>query len=67
MDTVTRVLIETIGNTGYDVSITYDDDARSVVTAIDEGTGEIFIVRHEDLYLAVCELAGQIGVEVTDG
>ncbi len=65
MDTVTKVLIETIGNTGYVVSITYDD-ARPVVTAVDERTREVFIVRHEDLYHAACELAEQIGIDLDD-
>ena len=67
MNTVTKVLIETIGNTGYVVSLTYDDNARPVVTAVDERTHETFIVRHEDLYLAACELAEQIGIELEDG
>ena len=67
MDTVTKALIETIGNTGYEVSIMYDDDARPVVTAIDERTGESFIVRHADLYLAACELAEQVGIDLEDG
>jgi hypothetical protein len=64
---VTKVLIEMIGDAGYVVSFTYDDDARPVVTAVNERTRETFIVRHEDLYHAACELAEQVGIDVEDG
>ena len=52
---------------GCVVSIAYDDYARPVLTAIDERTRETFIVGHEDLYLAACVLAAQIGIEHDDG
>ena len=67
MDTAAKVLIETIGSVGYAVSITYDDNRNPVLTAIDERTRETFIVRDEDLYLAACELAEQVGIELADG
>ena len=67
MDTGTKVLIETIGSVGYVVTITYDDDRNPVLTAVDERTRETFIVRDQDLYLAACELAEQVGIELDDG
>ncbi len=38
MNAVTKVVIEMIRYTGYVVSFTYDDNAKPVVTAVDEST-----------------------------
>ncbi len=66
MDAPTKALIETIGNAGFDVHIDAEDGLH-VVDAIDRMTGELFIVRGDDLYRAVVELAGQCGIDVMDG
>ena len=66
MDAVTKAVIETIGGNGYRVEIGYTD-ALPVVVAIDEQTGERFVVRGDDLYETVCEVAAQVGIELDDG
>ena len=65
MDTVTKSVIETIGDAGYAV-IVNAADGHPVVTAIDEKTGELFIVRGDNLYAAVVELAQQLGFGLDD-
>ncbi|MCH7592048.1 MAG: hypothetical protein IH989_04610 [Planctomycetes bacterium] len=60
MDPVTKAVIETIGAAGY-------VDALSVVVAVDERTGERFVVRGDDLYETVVEFAQQVGIELDDG
>ena len=63
MDAVTKAILETIGAAGFNVNI----EANSV-TAIDQKTGERYIVRYADnLYDAVVELAQQIGIDLEDG
>ena len=42
-------------------------DGRNVVEAVSEETGETFVVRGDDLYLVVVELAQQCGIELEDG
>ena len=54
--------IETIGDAGYAVAIGVDQTGLHVVTAVDEWTGETFIVRGADLYVAVHEVARQTGI-----
>ena len=41
-----------------------DNDGNTVAEAIDETTKERFIVRADDLYTAVVELAQQVGIEL---
>ena len=65
-DAVTKAVIETIGAAGYVVEVGYVD-ALPVVVAVDEGTGERFVVRGSDLYETVVELAQQVGIELDDG
>ena len=64
MDPVTKAILETIGNTGYTVTI-----EAGRLTAVDEQSGERFIVRHgrKDFYDAVVELAQRVGIELEDG
>ena len=65
MNTVTKAVIETIGDNGYCVEIGYVD-ALPVVVAVDLTTGERFVVRGSDLYETVCEVAIQVGIELDD-
>ena len=65
MDTLTKAILETIGVAGYAVSIGADN-GLPVVEAIDNKTGERFVVRGE-LDEAAVELAEQVGVELEDG
>ena len=59
MDHLSKVLLETIGGAGYVVNVEADS-----VTAIDEASGEQFIVRHdpESFYDACVELAVMVGI-----
>ncbi len=41
--------------------------AQRVSGAVNEETDETFVVRGEDLYLVVVELARQCGIELEDG
>jgi hypothetical protein len=66
MDTKTKTLIETISNAGYTVMTGADSDGNSVAEATDEATGEMFVVRPDDLYAAVVELAQQVGLDLED-
>ncbi len=64
MEQVSKAILETIGGLGYAVMV-----LPTEVRAIDEKTGERFVVRHDaDLFCdAVVELAQQVGIDVTDG
>ncbi len=64
-DEVTRAVIETIGAAGYVVEVGYSN-ALSVIAAVDERTGERFVVRGGDLYETAVELAVQVGIELED-
>lgn len=66
MDTATKALIELVGDNGYRVEIGCTD-GQPVVVAVDERTGERFVVRGDDLYETVCELAVQVGIALEDG
>ena len=44
-----------------------DSGGNSVVEATDETTGERFVVRADDLYVAVVKLARQVGLDLEDG
>ncbi len=67
IDAPTTALIETISNAGYSLMTGADSDGNSVVEATDERTGEKFVVRGDDLYTAVVELAQQVGLDLEDG
>ena len=69
MDPTTKAVIETIGNADYFVTVTIGPNriGKSVVEASDETNGEKFIVRADELYSAVIELAQQVGIELEDG
>ncbi len=67
----TQAVIDLIRDNGYAASVrpvperecpalTYD------VMAVAE-SGERYVVRGEDIHEAVCELAGQVGIELADG
>ena len=66
MDAVTKALTETIGAAGFAVQLGASK-GHHVVEAVNEQTGERFVVRGEDLYLTVVELAGQVGLELEEG
>ncbi len=66
MNAVTKAIIETIGAAGYTVRH-YSQDGQNVVEAVNEETDETFVVRGDDLYLVVVELAQQCGIELEDG
>ncbi len=66
MDAVTKAIIETIGGAGFSVQL-YGKNGQSVVEAVNEETDETFVVRGDDLYLVVVELAQQCGIELEDG
>ncbi len=67
MDASTKALIETIGATDYAVMVCADSDGNKVVEATEKKTGERFVVRADDLYMAAIELAQQVGVDLEDG
>ena len=67
MDATTEAVIETIRHAGYSVMTGMDSDGNSVAEATGEQTGETFVVRADDLYTAVVELAQQVGIELEDG
>ncbi len=66
MNAVAKAVIETIGDAGFVVEIGYTV-GQPVVVAVNENTGERFVVRGEDLYEAVVELAEQVGIKLDDG
>ena len=66
MNAVTKAIIETIGAAGFTVQL-YGQDGQNVVEAVNEKTDETFVVRGEDLYEVVVELAQQCGIELEDG
>ncbi len=59
-------IIGTIGAAGFTVQL-YGQDGQNVVEAVNEETDETFVVRGDDLYLVVVELAQQCGIELEDG
>ncbi len=63
LDSLTRVLLEHIGELGYIVGVALCDGHVVTATAPD---GERWTVRGPDLYKAVCELAVQVGAELTE-
>ena len=60
---VSTAILESIGHAGY-VVVTGADDGQHLVEAIDQETGERFIVRGPKLYEATMELAQQVGIEL---
>ncbi len=62
MNSVTKSLIEVIGDSGYDIQI-----GNNTIEAINKKTGERFIVRCSNLYEGSIELAQQVGIELEDG
>ena len=66
MDTVTKVLIDAIGDLGYQIDIGVDDDKQYTVTAVAHKGRERFIVRGSNLRETVIELAAQIGMDLED-
>ena len=66
MDAMTKALIETIGAAGFAVQLSASE-GHHVVEAVNKETGEQFVVRGEDLYATVVELAGQVGLDLEDG
>ncbi len=59
MDAVTKSLIKVIGDSGYDILI-----GHNTFEAIDQNTGERFIIRCPNLYDGSIELAQQVGIEL---
>ena len=66
INTVTEALIETMGAAGFTVQLGASE-GHHVVETVNEQTGERFVVRGEDLYATVVELAGQVGIDLEDG
>lgn len=66
-DATTKALVEVISDAGYVVMIGADSNGNRVVEATDEKTGERFVVRGDNLYATVVELAQQVGIELEDG
>ncbi len=56
VNAVTKANMETIGSAGFTVQL-YGQDGRNVVEAVNEETDETFVVRGDDLYAVVVELA----------
>ena len=63
----TKATIEVIGGAGFVVSIMGDGNGNHVVEAVNDKTGERFLVRSENIDDAVIELAEQVGIELRDG
>ena len=61
MDSTTKAIIETIGAAGFSVELGVEG-GREVAKAVSEETGERFVVRGDDLYTVVVELAAQCGL-----
>ena len=62
-----ETLIATLTEDIYRLSLTAaDSDGNTVVEATDKTTGGRFIVRGEDLYNAVVELAQKVGLDLED-
>ena len=66
MNATTKALSETIGAAGFAVQLGAFK-GHHIVEAVNEQTGERFVVRGEDLYATVVELAGQVGIGLEDG
>ncbi len=49
LNAVTKAIIETIGAAGFTVQL-YGKDGQNVVEAVNQETGEAFVVRGDDLY-----------------
>ena len=67
MDVPTKAIIETIGDNGYTVMTGADRHGNAVVEATDERTGENLVVRGDDLYTTIVEMAQQVGIDLEDG
>ena len=67
MDATIKAIIETIGDAGLSVMTGADRHGNAIVEASDERIGEKFVVRADDLYTAVVELAQHVGIELDDG
>ena len=66
-----RIMMEHIASLGYDVSIE-EKDGRLVLRADSQETGDTYQVRADaktkhDKYLAACELAEMVGIDLMDG
>ena len=66
MDPVTKAVMETIGGAGFAVTLGHDNGLH-VLEATAENTGELFVVRGDDLQATAIELAEQVGIELEDG
>ena len=62
---MTKAIIATIAGAGYVVRVA-DGTAQPVVETIDRASGERFVVRGDDLYATVAELAVQVGIDLED-
>ncbi len=67
IDHVTKAVPETVEVLGFTVDVFEPRPGHHVVQAVNKTTGETFVVRADDLYVAVCELAGRVGIELEDG
>jgi hypothetical protein len=65
LDPPTRALLAVLADTGLVVSVR-QEDAAAVVKATAQ-SGERWTVRAPDVYAALCELAGQVGIELGAG
>lgn len=64
LDSVSKAILETVGSAGFTVQV-----SAKIVIAIDQQTGERFIVRFDadHFYDAFVELAQQVGIDLEDG
>ncbi len=66
IDPPTKATIATIRAAGFDVQVNTADGLHAV-EAVDQRSGETFVVRGDDLYTVAVELAQQVGIELEDG
>ncbi len=66
MNPPTKAIIEVIGAAGYEVQLGMANGYQ-IVEAVDQRSRETLVVRGDDLYRTVVELAQQVGIELEDG
>ena len=64
-DPPTKAILATLADLGYVVGLGPDGDAYRVTAQGQDG--QTHVMRADNAYLAVCELAGQLGVELDFG
>lgn len=62
----TKATVEVIGGARFVVSLMGDGQGNHVAEAVNDKTGERFVVRSENIDDAVIELAERVGIELRD-